>query len=70
MFPFIPHRSSIWHLERAAYSSYLKKFYERIKARLGAGKAIIATARIFQGSSLIWNPVRLQAGRGNDHDNT
>ena len=31
------------------YSSYLKKFYERIKARRGAGKAIIATARRFLG---------------------
>lgn len=31
------------------YSPYLKKFYERIKARRGAGKAIIATARKFLG---------------------
>lgn len=31
------------------YSPYLKKFYERIKARRGTGKAIIATARKFLG---------------------
>jgi len=31
------------------YSPYLKQFYERIKARRGAGKAIIATARKFLG---------------------
>jgi transposase len=31
------------------YSSYLKKFYERIKQKKGAGKAIIATARKFLG---------------------
>ncbi|MBA3356465.1 MAG: IS110 family transposase [Pyrinomonadaceae bacterium] len=34
-------------LSALRYSSYLKKFYERIKARRGAGKAIIATARKF-----------------------
>jgi len=31
------------------YSSYLNSFYERIKARKGGGKAIIATARKFLG---------------------
>lgn len=31
------------------FSPYLKQFYERIKARRGAGKAIIATARKFLG---------------------
>ena len=31
------------------YSSYLKKFYERLKQKKGAGKAIIATARKFLG---------------------
>lgn len=31
------------------YSPYLKKFYDRLKARRGAGKAIIATARKFLG---------------------
>lgn len=31
------------------YSPYLQKFYERIKRRRGAGKAIIATARKFLG---------------------
>jgi len=36
-------------LSALRYSSYLKKFYERIKARRGAGKAIIATARKFLG---------------------
>jgi transposase len=33
----------------ANYSPYLKVFYERIKARRGAGKAIIALARKFLG---------------------
>lgn len=33
----------------ANYSPYLKNFYERIKARRGAGKAIIALARKFLG---------------------
>jgi transposase len=33
----------------ANYSSYLKTFYERVKARRGAGKAIIALARKFLG---------------------
>ena len=31
------------------YSSYLSRFYERIKARKGGGKAIIATARKLLG---------------------
>jgi hypothetical protein len=31
------------------YSPYLKQFHERIKARKGGGKAIIATARKFLG---------------------
>lgn len=31
------------------YSPYLRRFYERIKARKGGGKAIIATARKFLG---------------------
>lgn len=31
------------------YSPYLKQFYERIKAKKGGGKAIIATARKFLG---------------------
>lgn len=31
------------------YSPYLRKFYDRIKAKKGAGKAIIATARKFLG---------------------
>ena len=31
------------------HSPYLKKFYERTKARRGTGKAIIATARKFLG---------------------
>ena len=33
----------------ANYSPYLKSFYERVKARRGAGKAIIALARKFLG---------------------
>ncbi len=33
----------------ANYSLYLKNFYERVKARRGAGKAIIALARKFLG---------------------
>lgn len=33
----------------ARYSPYLKSFYERVKARRGAGKAIIALARKFLG---------------------
>jgi transposase len=33
----------------AQYSPYLKRFYERIKAKRGAGKAIIALARKFLG---------------------
>jgi transposase len=36
-------------LVAARYSPYLKNFYERIKAKKGAGKAIIATARKFLG---------------------
>jgi hypothetical protein len=36
-------------LVAARYSPYLKNFYERIKARKSAGKAIIATARRFLG---------------------
>ncbi len=31
------------------YSPYLKSYYERLKARRGAGKAVIATARKFLG---------------------
>ncbi len=31
------------------YSPYLKRYYDRLKARRGAGKAIIATARKFLG---------------------
>jgi hypothetical protein len=31
------------------YSSYLREFYERIKAGKGSGKAIIATARKLLG---------------------
>jgi transposase len=31
------------------YSTYLNNYYERIKARKGGGKAIIATARKFLG---------------------
>jgi transposase len=33
----------------ANYSPYLKRFYEQVKARRGAGKAIIALARKFPG---------------------
>jgi len=33
----------------ANYNSYLKRFYERVKARRGAGRAIIALARKFLG---------------------
>lgn len=33
----------------ANYSLYLKRFYERVKARRGAGRAIIALARKFLG---------------------
>jgi transposase len=33
----------------AHYSPYLKRFYEQVKARRGAGKAIIALARKFLG---------------------
>jgi transposase len=36
-------------LVAARYSPYLKNFYDRIKAKKGAGKAIIATARKFLG---------------------
>lgn len=36
-------------LVAAQYSPYLKSFYERVKARRGAGKAIIALARKFLG---------------------
>ena len=31
------------------YSPYLKSYYERLKARRGSGKAVIATARKFLG---------------------
>ena len=33
----------------AQYSPYLKRFYEQVKARRCAGKAIIALARKFLG---------------------
>lgn len=33
----------------ANYSPYLKRFYEQVRARRGAGKAIIALARKFLG---------------------
>ncbi len=33
----------------ANYSPYLKRFYEQVKARRGAGKAIIALAKKFLG---------------------
>ena len=33
----------------AKYSPYLKRFYEQVKARRGAGKAIIALAKKFLG---------------------
>jgi transposase len=36
-------------LVAARYSPYLKRFYEQVKARRGAGKAIIALARKFLG---------------------
>jgi len=36
-------------LVAANYSPYLKRFYEQVKARRGAGKAIIALARKFLG---------------------
>lgn len=36
-------------LSAKRYSPYLSRFYERIKARKGGGKAIIATARKFLG---------------------
>jgi len=36
-------------LVAAHYSPYLKRFYERVKGRRGAGKAIIALARKFLG---------------------
>ncbi|HEY7304634.1 MAG TPA: IS110 family transposase [Bryobacteraceae bacterium] len=36
-------------LVAAKYSPYLKRFYEQVKARRGAGKAIIALARKFLG---------------------
>ena len=36
----------------ANYSPYLKRFYEQVKARRGAGKAIIALARKFLGHHL------------------
>jgi len=36
-------------LMAARYSPYLKRFYEQVKARRGAGKAIIALARKFLG---------------------
>lgn len=36
-------------LAAAKYSPYLRKFYERVKARRGAGRAIIALARKFLG---------------------
>lgn len=36
-------------LVAARYSPYLKSFYEGVKARRGAGKAIIALARKFLG---------------------
>lgn len=38
-----------WALIAANYSPYLRNFYERVKARRGAGKAIIALARKFLG---------------------
>lgn len=38
------------------YSPYLQTYYERIKARRGAGKAIIATARKFLG--IIYNTLK------------
>ena len=33
----------------ANYSPYLKRFYDQVKARRGAGKAIIALAKKFLG---------------------
>ncbi len=38
------------------YSPYLKSYYERLKARRGAGKAVIATARKFLG--IIYNTLK------------
>jgi transposase len=38
----------------ARYSPYLKNFYHRVRARRGAGKAIIALARKFLG--IVYNP--------------
>lgn len=37
------------HANSVRYSPYLKNFYERIKLKKSAGKAIIATARKFLG---------------------
>ena len=42
----------------ANYSPYLKNFYERIKSRRGAGKAIIALARKFLG--IIYRTLKYQ----------
>ena len=38
------------------YSPYLKSYYERLKARRGAGKGVIATARKFLG--IIYNTLK------------
>ena len=44
----------------ANYSPYLKSFYERVKARRGAGKAIIALARKFFG--IIYRTLKNKVG--------
>ena len=44
----------------ANYSPYLRRFYERVKARRGAGKAIVALARKFLG--IIYRTLKNQMG--------
>lgn len=38
-----------WTLVAMKYSEYLRSFYQKVKARRGSGKAMIATARKFLG---------------------
>jgi hypothetical protein len=62
----------------ARYSPYLRSFHERVKARRGAGKAIIALARKFLG--IIYRTLKnkwvfedfpnfVLAGRRRSHEN-
>ena len=49
--PFIIH-----YIMRSLYSKYLRAFYEKLKAKKGSGKAIIATAKKLLG--IIYNTLK------------